>query len=135
KSGDAPTATAGSDYSYTVTVTNQGPSTILAGTELYLQDVATTGQTVTGITSTAGTVGTIGTDGEFTFAPTADIAVNGSFELTVNVEVDAAIAAEFIQNTIHIWADDPAGDYSTPDGSATTPEIPVVRESNLSISK
>src|SRR5690606_40302179 len=91
KVGDAATATAGSAYTYTVTVENQGPSVILGGTALYLQDVVSAGQTITGITSASGAVGTIGADGEFTFTPTAAIAAGGTFSLTVTVDVDAAL--------------------------------------------
>ncbi|MBE8720683.1 Ig-like domain-containing protein [Sphingobacterium pedocola] len=128
KVGDAPTATAGTSYSYTVTVENKGPSVIQAGTALFLQDVVSSGQTVTGITSTGGTLGAIGTAGEFTFTPTAAIAVNGTFSLTVTVDVDAAITADIINNTIKIWSTDPAGDYTTPEGTAVTPDIPVERD-------
>ncbi|WP_188506736.1 DUF11 domain-containing protein, partial [Parapedobacter pyrenivorans] len=135
KVGDAPRATAGTSYTYTVTVENQGPSTIVGGTAVYLQDIVSAGQNITGITSTTGTVGAIGTAGEFTFTPTAAIAVGGTFSLTVTVDVDAAITANIINNTIRIWSTDPAGDYTTPEGSATTPDIPVDRESNLSITK
>src|SRR5690606_16830554 len=100
KVGDAPRATAGNSYTYTVTVENQGPSTILAGTAVYLQDVASAGQTITGVTSAAGAVTAPGADGEFTFTPTAAIAVGGTFSLTVTVNVDAAITANIINNTI-----------------------------------
>ncbi|WP_188876088.1 Ig-like domain-containing protein, partial [Sphingobacterium alkalisoli] len=128
KIGDAPTATAGEAYSYTVTVENQGPSVIEAGTVLYLQDVVSAGQTLTGITSTGGTVSAIGATGEFTFTPGTAIAVDGTFSLTVTVNVDAAITADIINNTIKIWSEDPAGDYTTPEGTATTPDIPVDRD-------
>ncbi|WP_188752669.1 Ig-like domain-containing protein, partial [Parapedobacter defluvii] len=126
--GPAAVATAGEAFSYTVTLTNMGPSVINAGTVLYLQEVASAGQTVTGITADNGTVGTIGSAGEFTLTVADPVAVNGTIELTVTADVAADIAADEVNNTIHVWTNDPAGDYSDPDGTATTPDYPVDRD-------
>src|SRR5690606_301162 len=128
KVGYEPRATAGSSYTYTFTVENKGLSIILAGTAIYLQNGASASQTITGNTSSTSAVTTPGADGECTFTPTTAIAVGGTFSLTVTVDVDAAITANIINNTINIWSTDPAGDYSTPEGTATTPDIPVDRD-------
>src|SRR5699024_8593011 len=57
-------AVAGDDYTYTVTVENQGPSTILDGTTLYFQDVVSNGQTLTSVTYEGNTI-TPDSDGLF----------------------------------------------------------------------
>ena len=121
-------ATAGESFSYTSTLINMGPSTIKAGTVLYLQDLASAGQTVTGITTDNGTVGAIGSDGEFTLTVADAVAPNETIVLTVSVDVAADIAADIVNNTINVWSDDPAGDYSTPEGTDTTPDYPVGRD-------
>jgi len=126
--GATAVATAGEAFSYTVTLTNMGPSTINAGTVLYLQDLASAGQTVTGITSDNGAVGTIGTQGEFTLTVADAVAPNETIVLTVAVDVAADITADVVNNTINVWSEDPAGDYSTPEGTDTTPDYPVDRD-------
>ncbi|WP_188754065.1 DUF11 domain-containing protein, partial [Parapedobacter defluvii] len=101
----------------------------LSGTELYLLDELSTGQAIKSIASTDVTVnGAADADGFFTVTANADIAAGATFTLTVTADVAADIAADEVSNTIHIWADDPAGDYSTPDGTATTPDYPVDRD-------
>ncbi|SKB33270.1 conserved repeat domain-containing protein, partial [Parapedobacter luteus] len=42
---------------------------------------------------------------------------------------------DVVNNTINIWSEDPAGDYSTPEGTDTTPDYNVDRASTLSITK
>ena len=128
KVGDAATATAGNAYTYTVTLTNKGTSTILSGTTLYLQDAISAGQTISKITSSNGTVGTVNTDGSFTLEVADAVATDESIELTVEVEVASDIVADIINNTINIWSVDPNGDYSSPEGTATTLDIPVDRD-------
>src|SRR5690606_931326 len=98
-------ATAGEAFSYTATLTNMGPSTINAGTVLYLQDLASAGQTITGITSDNGTVGTIGTEGEFTLTVADAVAPNETIVLTVAVDVAADITADVVNNTINVWSE------------------------------
>src|SRR5690606_32852165 len=126
--GATAVATAGEAFSYTATLTNMGPSTINAGTVLYLQDLASAGQTVTGITSDNGAVGTIGTQGEFTLTVADAVAPNETIVVTVAVDVAADITADVVKNTINVWSDDPPGDYSTPEGMHTTPDYPVDRD-------
>src|SRR5699024_1845064 len=102
-------AVAGDEYTYTVTVENQGPSTILDGTTLYFQDVVSNGQDIVEITSNKGTVSTVGAAGEFELEVTTAVAPNETFTLTVEVDVSSD-APSTINNTIHIWANDPGTD-------------------------
>src|SRR5699024_8694572 len=120
-------AVAGDEYTYTVTVENQGPSTILDGTTLYFQDVVSNGQDIVEITSNKGTVSTVGAAGEFELEVTTAVAPNETFTLTVEVDVSSD-APSTINNTIHIWADDPGTDLDNPDGTATTPDIDVDKD-------
>ncbi|WP_188508644.1 Ig-like domain-containing protein, partial [Parapedobacter pyrenivorans] len=123
-------AVAGEAFDYTVTVVNGGPSTILSGTVLYLQDELSTGQTISGIVagSTNITMGTVVADGSFTVTANEDIEVTEQFTLTVTADVAGDIAEDEVNNTINIWSEDPAGDYSTPEGTFTTPDYPVDRD-------
>src|SRR5690606_22871932 len=126
--GTTAVATAGEAFSYTVTLTNMGSSTINANTVLYLQDVASAGQTISTITSNNGTVGTIGADGAFTLTVADAVAPNGTITLTVSVDVAADITADVVNNTINVWSEDPEGDYSSPEGTDTTDDYPVDRD-------
>src|SRR5699024_11907741 len=81
-------AVAGDDYTYTVTVENQGPSTILDGTTLYFQDVVSNGQILTSVTYEGNTV-TPDSDGLFSLDVVGDIAVNQTITFDVEVDVSA----------------------------------------------
>src|SRR5699024_5672198 len=120
-------AVAGDEYTYTVTVENQGPSTILDGTTLYFEDVVCDGQDIVETTSNKGTVSTVGAAGEFELEVTTAVAPNETFTLTVEVDVSSD-APSIISNTIHIWADDPGTGLDNPDGTAETPDIDVDRD-------
>src|SRR5699024_284010 len=103
-----------------------GPSTILDGTTLYFQDVVSGGQTLTEV-NYEGTAITPDSDGLFSLDVVGDIAVNQT--ITFDVEVDVSSdAPSAINNTIHIWADDPGTDLDNPDGTATTPDIDVDKD-------
>ncbi|WP_257659007.1 Ig-like domain-containing protein, partial [Parapedobacter lycopersici] len=123
-------AIAGEAFDYTVTVVNGGPSTILDGTVLYLQDELSTGQTISGIVAGSAniTVGPVAADGSFTVTANEDIEETEQFTLTVTADVAGDIAVDEVNNTINIWSTDPAGDYSTPEGTFTTPDYPVDRD-------
>src|SRR5690606_9608261 len=64
----------------------------------------------------------------------AVIPVGGTITLTVTADVDADAPAT-ITNGIEVWGPDKDPDNDTPDDGDDTPEIPVDRESNLSITK
>src|SRR5699024_153868 len=119
-------AVAGDDYTYTVTVENQGPSTILDGTTLYFQDVVSNGQTLTSVTYEGNTV-TPDSDGLFSLDIVGDVDAGDTFSFDVTVDVSSD-APSTINNTIHIWTDDPGTDLDNPDGTATTPDIDVDRD-------
>src|SRR5690606_41848602 len=108
-----------------------GSSTINANTVLYLQDVASAGQTISTITSNNGTVGTIGADGAFTLTVADAVAPNGTITLTVSVDVAADITANVVNNTINVWSEDPTEDPTGPEGTDTTPDYNVDRESKI----
>src|SRR5690606_4601404 len=107
KAGNSASATAGTSYSYTVTLTNKGTSTILPNTTLYLQDEVSAGQSITGVISSNGTVGTLASDGSFDLAIATAVAPGASLTLTVTVDVAEDISASVINNTINIWSTDP----------------------------
>src|SRR5690606_9018982 len=108
-------AVAGKEFEYTVTVVNGGPSTILSGTVLFLQDELSAGQAITSIEAGSAniTVGTVAADGSFTVTANEDIEETEQFTLTVTADVAGDITADVVNNTINVWSEDPAGDYST----------------------
>src|SRR5690606_15850631 len=125
-------AVAGSEYTYTVTVTNQGPSVIMGGTAIHFRELPSAGQTVTGI-SYSGSPVSWDAEGLFQIAVANDVAVNGTFNFDVTVLVDAAAPAT-ISNKVYVWQDAPT-DIDTPDGEDETPPIDVDRTSKMSITK
>src|SRR5699024_11174591 len=106
---------AGDDYTYTVTVENQGPSTILDGTALYFQDVVSSGQTLTEV-NYDGTAITPDSDGLFSLDISGDVEAGDTFSFDVTVDVSSD-APSTINNSIHIWTDDPGTDLDNPDGT------------------
>src|SRR5690606_33782616 len=118
-------ALAGNEYTYTVTVTNQGPSVIMSGTAIHFRELPSAGQTVTGISYNGSPV-SWDAEGLFQIAVANDVAVNGTFNFDVTVLVDAAAPAT-ISNKVYVWQDAPT-DIDTPEGEAETPPIDVDRD-------
>ncbi len=128
------TAVAGEEFTYTVTLTNKGTSTILDGTELKLQDVVSAGQTITEITSDKGTVSPVDANGFFTLTVNQNVAVTEQIKLTVVVDIDPDAQVNTVQNTINIWEDNtPVTDV--PDGTDTTDPIPVTFNAKFTVTK
>src|SRR5690606_7053255 len=71
----------------------------------------------------------------FTLTVADAVAPNGTITLTVSVDVAADITANVVNNTINVWSEDPTEDLTGPEGTDTTPDYNVDRESNLTITK
>ncbi|WP_188506735.1 gliding motility-associated C-terminal domain-containing protein, partial [Parapedobacter pyrenivorans] len=126
---------AGGSTSFTVTVTNDGPSAIASGKVISLGERPSTGLTITGyeVTSGNGTAASTGTNSA-TVTTSAVIPVGGTITLSVTADVDADAPAT-VANGIDVWGPDKDPETDTPDDGDDTPDIPVDRESNLGITK
>src|SRR5690606_18922557 len=125
---------AGGSTSFTVTVTNDGPSAIASGEVINLGERPTAGLTITGYTVTSGNGTATGTGNSATVTTSAVIPVGGTITVSVTANVDTDAPAT-VANGIDVWGPDKDPDNDTPDDGDDTPEIPVDRESNLSITK
>src|SRR5690606_32214014 len=125
---------AGESTSFTVTVTNDGPSTIASGEAISLGERPSTGLTITGYTVTSGNGTATGTGNSATVTTSAVIPVGGTIILTVTADVGADAPAT-VSNGIDVWGPDKDPGTDTPDDGDDTPDIPVDRTSSLSITK
>ncbi|WP_270090017.1 Ig-like domain-containing protein [Sphingobacterium sp. SYP-B4668] len=133
KVADQQTVNAGTNTSFTATITNNGPAIIAVGEIINLGEMPSEGLTITGyeVTSANGTAA--GTANTATVTTTKAIAVGG----TIVVKVTAAVSANApatISNGIKVWGPDKPT-TEDPDDEDETPEIPVIRESKMSITK
>src|SRR5690606_10372044 len=125
---------AGESTSFTLTITNDGPSVIEVGKAINLTERPGEGVTITGyeVTSGAATVAGDGTTAVLT--TTGKIAVGGTIVVTVTADV-AADAGETITNGIDVWGPDKDPETDPKDDEDDTPPIPVDHEAILSITK
>lgn len=133
KVADQERVKAGESTSFTVTVTNDGPSAIAAGANLSLTELPSTGLTITDYSVTSGNGSIVGTDNSATITTGTVIGVNGSIILKITADVDADAPAT-ISNKVQVWGPDTPSD-DDPDGEYETPPIPVDREYKLTITK
>ncbi|WP_188876087.1 T9SS type B sorting domain-containing protein, partial [Sphingobacterium alkalisoli] len=133
KVADQARVTAGATTTFTVTITNNGPSDIASGKVINLSEIPSEGLAITGYEVTSGNGAAVGTGNTATVTTNANIAVGG----TIIVKVAAAVATDApatISNAIKVWGPDKPT-TEDPDDEDETPEIPVDRESVLSITK
>jgi gliding motility-associated-like protein/uncharacterized repeat protein (TIGR01451 family) len=135
KIADQARVTAGESTSFTVTLTNNGPSAIASGKTLTLGEQPSTGLTITGYSIVSGAATIIGTNNNTnaTLTTTGVVGVGATIVVKVNADVDADAPAE-VSNKILVWGPDtpPTDD---PDDDDETDPIPVDRKSNMTISK
>ncbi|WDF67709.1 gliding motility-associated C-terminal domain-containing protein [Sphingobacterium oryzagri] len=133
KVADQARVQAGSNTSFTVTITNAGPAAIATGRTIQLAELPSEGLTITGYEVTSGNGTIIGNATRATVTTTSIVAVGG----TIVVKLTAAVATnapETISNGIRVWGPDKP-DTEDPDDEDETPEIPVDRVSVLRIEK
>ncbi|WP_210354485.1 Ig-like domain-containing protein [Sphingobacterium tabacisoli] len=134
KVADQTRVKAGTNTSFTVTITNNGPAKIEAGKVITLGEIPSTGLTITGYAVTSGNAIAAGTGNTATVTTNSEITVGG----TIIVKVTAAVGADApstITNGIKVWGPDKDPGTDPEDDKDDTPEVPVDRESNLSIVK
>ncbi|WP_162850072.1 Ig-like domain-containing protein, partial [Sphingobacterium yanglingense] len=134
KVADQTRVKAGTNTSFTVTITNNGPAKIEVGKVITLGEIPSTGLTITGYAVTSGNAIAAGTGNTATVTTNSEITVGG----TIIVKVTAAVGADApstITNGIKVWGPDKDPGTDPEDDKDDTPEVPVDRESNLSIVK
>jgi adhesin/invasin len=135
KVADDARVTAGESTSFTITITNNGPGVLEAGDKILLEEVPSTGLTITGYSIVSGAATIIGTNNNTnaTLTTTGVVGVGATIVVKVNADVDADAPAE-VSNKILVWGPDtpPTDD---PDDDDETDPIPVDRKSNMTISK
>src|SRR5690606_36585441 len=134
KDADDASVVAGGSTSFTLTITNDGPSAIASGEVISLVERPGAGVTITGYEVTSGNGTASGTGNAATVTTSAEIPVGGTITVVVTADVDAD-AGDFITNGIDVWGPDKDPETDPKDDDSDTPPIPVVRESVLSITK
>src|SRR5699024_3090419 len=133
KTADEPSVVAGESTSFTLTLTNHGPSTIASGEDLTLGEEPSEGVTVTGyeVIAAEGTVSSSGNEAVLT--TTGAWGVNEEIQVRVTADI-ASDAPETISNGVSVWGPDKDTEEE-PDDQDETPEIPVEYPNLLSIDK
>src|SRR5690606_38738839 len=105
KAANDATVVAGGTTSFTVIVTNDGPSVIASGKNISLVERPGSGLTITGYEVTGSNATVVGTGNPATVATTTAIPVGGTITVVVSADVDAD-AGETITNGIRVWGPD-----------------------------
>ncbi|MGK9120060.1 Ig-like domain-containing protein [Olivibacter jilunii] len=133
KVADQARVKAGESTTFTVTITNEGPTAIPSGKVISLTERPGNGVSITGYEVISGN-GTInGTGNTPTVTTSANIPVNGTIVVKVTAQI-AVDAPATITNGISVWGPDKPI-TEDPDDEDDTPEIPVDRDAQLSITK
>src|SRR5690606_9612638 len=110
------------------------PSEIALGKVINLSERPSAGVTITGYEVTSGNGNAVGTGNTAIVTTSSAIAVGGT--ITVKVSADVHVdAPATITNGITVWGPDKDPGTDPEDDKDDTPEIPVDRDSQLSITK
>src|SRR5690606_21087087 len=134
KVADESRVKAGESTSFTLTITNNGPSFIDTGKEISLTERPGDGVTITGYKVTAGPATVDGSGNKAILTTTGKLAGGGTITEKVTARV-AANAGETITNGITVWGPDQDPEKDPEDDKDDTPPIPVDKEAVLSITK
>ncbi|NTE21065.1 DUF11 domain-containing protein [Agrobacterium tumefaciens] len=130
KVADKASIVAGESLKYTITITNNGLSTLLAGEAIGVTETLPTGFSGLTYTATGGTYSAAAS----TFTLAAALANGQSVSFTINGTVDANYNAATIVNTVVISAPTGVTD-PTPGNNTATVTTPVTRTTDLSVTK
>jgi|GEM_PF-1164493 len=134
KMADEARVKAGESTSFTLTITNNGPSVIEVGKEINLTERPGEGVTITGYEVTAGAATIAGNENTAVLTTTGKIAEGGTITVKVTADVSAN-AGETITNGITVWGPDKDPGTDPEDDEDDTPPIPVDHDAVLSITK
>jgi len=134
KEADEARVKAGESTSFTLTITNDGPSVIEVGEDISLIERPGDGVTITGYEVISGAATIAGDGNTAILTTTGKIAVGGTIEVKVTADVSAN-AGETITNGIDVWGPDKDPETDPKDDEDDTPPIPVDQDVALSITK
>ncbi len=127
KTGSPKPATAGAPFTYTITVTNNGPSTMMAGDIITLTESLPNGFTVTGYQPDAGSFDS--SNGKWSGLL---LAKGESARLTIQGNIDPAYTSDSIVNTVTLTP--PAGTVDSA-GKKATDSTAVQRLADVGLAK
>src|SRR5690606_39394344 len=125
KVADDETVVTGGTTTFTVTVTNNGPATILTGETITVEERPADGLVVTGYESVTGNVNVSGDGNRAQLVATENIPAGGTITFSVSADVTAP-AGETVSNGIAVWGPEKVPGTDEEDDETQTPEIPVV---------
>ncbi len=134
KVADEARVKAGESTSFTLTITNNGPSVIEVGKDINLTERPGDGVTITGYEVTSGAATVIDNGNTAVLTTTGKITVGATIVVKVTADI-AANAGETITNGITVWGPDKDPDTDPEDDEDDTPPIPVDRDAVLGITK
>src|SRR5690606_30981975 len=114
---------AGESTSFTVTITNNGPSDILSGKVINIAELPSEGLSITGYEVTSGNGTASGNGNTATVIANTKVARGGTITMKITGLVNAEAPA-VISNGIQVWGPDKPVTQD-PDDEDQTPEIPV----------
>ncbi|WP_313271171.1 Ig-like domain-containing protein [Sphingobacterium sp.] len=132
KVADEARVKAGEATSFTLTITNDGPSVMETGKVISLRERPGTGVTVTGYSIISGTATVSGTSNSASVTTTAAIPVGGKILVKVAATVSDDAAAT-ITNGITVWAPGKNPDTDPEDDKDDTDPIPVDFQTILAV--
>src|SRR5690606_34664318 len=133
KVADQTRVKAGEETTFTVTITNEGPSVMESGRVITLKERPGTGVSIRGYAIVSGAATLNGSGNDAALTTTAELGVGENIVVRITALVDADAPAQ-ITNGIAVWGPDtPTTD--DPDDEGETPPIDVDRESKVSITK
>lgn len=124
KSADQDRLTPGSEATFTITITNQGPEAIPSGDRIFLRELPGQGLSILGYEISSGAAQIQGVANQATITTTGNIATGNSIVVKIQAKVDEQ-ASGSISNGIAIWSNDKNPDTDTPDDEDSTDPIPV----------
>lgn len=133
KVSDTPTVYAGGKANFTVTLTNNGPGALKTGDKVIVVEEPSAGLANLTYQISSGNATVLNTNNTLTLTITQGVAKGGTIVLKVSADVTAT-AGSTISNRVKVWGPDtpPTDD---PDDEKETPDIPVINNYSLSVTK
>lgn len=133
KVSNTPTVITNKEAEFTITLTNNGPGILTAGKTILVKDTPSTGLTIKSFEITSGNATLVKSGNDVTVTVSNDVAKGGTITIKVIGDVNAA-AGQTISNGVKVWGPDtPPTD--NPDDEDETPDVPVVDNYTLSVTK